>query len=65
MPITIYRKIVKMKYCRKCHGKNVADVEVIAKKYGEDTYINYKTINCPCYVSSQTSAGASGQMQIL
>jgi len=45
--------IRKMAYCKKCGGKFMADVEITAKTYGEDTYVKYKTLNCPCYGKNQ------------
>lgn len=45
---TIFYKIVKMKYCNKCQGKFLADVEIKHTKYGETEYLNLKTVSCPC-----------------
>lgn len=56
----IYDKIVIMRYCRRCRGKYDAQVQITAKNYGEDTYIQYKTISCSCFKSRPTH-----QMQIL
>lgn len=64
-----------MRYCRRCKGANFADVEVVAKDYGLDTFISYKILNCPCYVAAKTNdteysqrtdtAKPGTQMQIL
>ena len=44
----IFQKITKMMYCKKCQGQYMADVEVTARQYGENIYISYKTLRCPC-----------------
>jgi hypothetical protein len=53
--VVVYHKVVKMAYCAKCKGKHMADVEVTATNYGEDTFIKYKTLNCPCYGESRAN----------
>lgn len=52
-----YRRVHRMSYCKRCHGKYQAEVEVTAKDYGEDTYITYKVIKCQCYDLQILSVG--------
>jgi len=42
-------KLIKMRYCKQCKGKNVADIEMTFTLYPNgDGYLQYKTIFCPC-----------------
>lgn len=66
----IYDKILAMRYCKKCRGSNMAQVRIIAKQYGTDTYNSYTTVSCPCSertgtVSNERNSGKGTQMQIL